>query len=123
MASINKVILIGNLGADPERRAFANGDAVVNFRLATSEKWKDRETGEEREQAEWHRVILYRRLAEVAAQHLKKGSRVYVEGRLRTRKWQDKEGKDRYITEIEAAELRMLGKVSEGESRRAAAHA
>lgn len=109
MASVNKVILIGNLGADPERRAFPNGDAVVNLRLATTDKWKDRQTGEEREQTEWHRVVLYRRLAEIAAQYLKKGAPVYIEGRLRTRKWQDKDGQDRYTTEIEASELRMLG--------------
>ncbi len=109
MASVNKVILIGNLGADPERRVFPNGDTVVNLRLATTDKWKDRQTGEDREQTEWHRIVLYRRLAEIAAQYLKKGATIYVEGRLRTRKWQDKDGQDRYTTEIEASELRMLG--------------
>lgn len=109
MASVNKVILIGNLGADPERRVFPNGDTVVNLRLATTDKWKDRQTGEDREQTEWHRIVLYRRLAEIAAQYLKKGAPIYVEGRLRTRKWQDKDGQDRYTTEVEASELRMLG--------------
>lgn len=109
MASVNKVILIGNLSADPERRAFPNGDTVANLRLATTDKWKDRQTGEDREQTEWHRIVLYRRLAEIAAQYLKKGAPVYIEGRLRTRKWQDKDGQDRYTTEVEASELRMLG--------------
>jgi single-strand DNA-binding protein len=109
MASLNKVILIGNLGADPEQRAFPNGDAICNLRLATTENWKDKSTGEARENTEWHRVVLYRRLAEIAGQYLKKGSQVYVEGRLRTRKWQDKDGQERYTTEIEASEMKMLG--------------
>lgn len=109
MASVNKVILIGNLGADPEQRAFANGDAVCNLRLATSEQWKDKATGEQREITEWHRVVLFRRLAEIAGQYLRKGSPVYIEGRLRTRKWQDKDGQERYTTEIEASEMKMLG--------------
>ena len=108
MASLNKVILIGNLGADPEVRAFANGDAVCNLRLATSEQWKDKASGEPRESTEWHRVVLFRRLAEIAGQYLKKGSQVYVEGRLRTRKWQDRDGQECYTTEIEATEMKML---------------
>jgi single-strand DNA-binding protein len=118
MASINKVILIGNLGADPEMRTTPAGEAVCNIRIATTEKWKDRTTGETRETTEWHRVVLYRRLAEIAGEYLRKGSSAYIEGRLRTRKWQDKEGKERSTTEIEAIELKMLGsKSSGGESR------
>jgi single-strand DNA-binding protein len=109
MASINKVILIGNLGADPEMRYLPGGDAVCTLRLATTEKWKDKTSGDMRETTEWHRVVLFRRLAEVANEYLKKGAAVYVEGRLRTRKWQDKEGKERYTTEIEASEMKMLG--------------
>ncbi len=109
MASVNKVILIGNLGFDPEMRAFPNGDAVCNLRLATSEQWKDKATGEQRESTEWHRVVLFRRLAEIAGQYLKKGSQLYIEGRLRTRKWQDKDGQERYTTEVEASEMKMLG--------------
>lgn len=119
MSSVNKVILIGNLGADPERRATASGDAICTLRLATTEKWKDKTSGEMRESTEWHRVVLFRRLAELAGQHLHKGSAVYIEGRLRTRKWQDKDGRDRYTTEIEAGELRFLG--SRDASPRAAA--
>ena len=114
MASVNKVILIGNLGADPEMRAFSNGDAVCNLRLATSEQWKDKTTGEQRESTEWHRVVLFRRLAEIADQYLKKGAQVYIEGRLRTRKWQDRDGQERYTTEIEASEMKMLGTTSSG---------
>ena len=110
MASVNKVILVGNLGADPESRYLPNGDAVTNIRIATTETWKDKNSGERRELTEWHRIVFYRRLAEIAAQYLKKGSQVYIEGRIRTRKWQDKEGQDRYTTEIEAAELQMLGR-------------
>ena len=109
MASVNKVILIGNLGADPEMRATASGESICNLRLATTEKWKDKATGEARETTEWHRVVLYRRLAEIAGEYLRKGSAVYIEGRLRTRKWQDKEGKERFTTEIEGNELKMLG--------------
>ncbi len=101
MASINKVILIGNLGADPEMRYTPGGDAVCTLRLATSDRWKDKESGEMRETTEWHRVVLFRRLAEVAHEFLKKGVPIYVEGRLRTRKWQDKEGRERFTTEIE----------------------
>lgn len=109
MASVNRVILIGNLGADPETRYTASGDAVCNIRLATTESWRDKNSGEKREITEWHRVIFYRKLAEIAGQYLKKGSQVYLEGRIKTRKWQDKEGQDRYTTEIEAVELVMLG--------------
>ena len=109
MASVNKVILVGNLGADPESRYMTNGDAVVNIRLATTESWKDKATGEKKEITEWHRVVFYRKLAEIAGQYLKKGSQVYLEGRIRTRKWTDKEGQERYTTEIEANEMQMLG--------------
>jgi single-strand DNA-binding protein len=109
MASVNKVILIGNLGADPETRYLPNGDAVANIRLATSEQWTDKASGEKRETTEWHRVVFFRRLAEIVGQYLKKGSPIYVEGRIRTRKWQDKEGQERYTTEIEANEMKMLG--------------
>ena len=116
MASINKVILVGNLGADPETRYMPNGDAVANIRLATTESWKDKASGEKREITEWHRVVLYRKLGEIAGQYLKKGSTVYIEGRIRTRKWQDKEGQDRYTTEIEANEMQMLGGKPSGES-------
>ena len=109
MASVNKVILVGNLGADPETRYMPNGDAVCNIRLATTESWKDKASGERKEITEWHRVVFYRRLAEIAGEYLRKGSSVYVEGRIRTRKWQDKDGQDRYTTEIEATEMQMLG--------------
>ena len=105
MASVNKVILIGNLGRDPETRYMPNGEAVTNITLATTETWKDRNTGDRQEKTEWHRVTFYRRLAEIAGEYLKKGSQVYVEGRLETRKWTDKEGKDRYTTEIIASEM------------------
>ena|SRR5690606_35826339 len=110
MASVNKVILVGNLGADPESRYMPNGDAVCNVRLATTESWKDKSSGEKKEITEWHRVVFYRRLAEIAGQYLKKGTPVYIEGRIRTRKWQDKDGQDRYTTEIEATEMQMLGR-------------
>ena len=117
---INKVILIGNLGADPEVRYMPNGGAVANVTLATSESWKDKQTGEQQERTEWHRVVFYRRLAEIVGEYLKKGSKVYVEGRLQTRKWQDRDGHDRYTTEIIANEMQMLdsrgGGASYGES-------
>ncbi|MBI2993384.1 MAG: single-stranded DNA-binding protein [Gammaproteobacteria bacterium] len=106
---INKVILIGNLGDDPEVRYTAGGAAVANIRLATSESWKDKESGEKQERTEWHRVVFFGRLAEIVAEYLKKGSQVYVEGSLRTNKWQDKSGNDRYTTEIIASEMQMLG--------------
>lgn len=112
---INKVILIGNLGADPEIRHMPNGAAVANINLATSESWKDKNTGELQERTEWHRVVLFQRLAEIVAEYLKKGSKVYIEGRLQTRKWQDKTtGQDRYTTEIIANEMQMLDSRSGG---------
>lgn len=110
MASVNKVILVGNLGADPETRYMPNGDAVCNARLATTESWKDKNSGEKREITEWHRLVFYRKLAEIASEYLKKGSQIYVEGRIRTRKWQGQDGQDRYTTEIEVTELQMLGR-------------
>ncbi|WP_456378809.1 single-stranded DNA-binding protein [Thiolapillus sp.] len=105
---INKVILIGNLGADPETRYTTNGDAVTNIRIATSDTWKDKQTGEQKERTEWHTVVFFRRLAEIAGEYLHKGSRVYIEGSLRTRKWQAKDGNERYTTEIVANEMQML---------------
>ena len=116
MASVNKVILVGNLGADPETRYMPNGDAVANVRLATTESWKDKATGEKKDLTEWHRVVFYRKLAEIVGQYLKKGSAVDVEGRIRTRKWTDKDGQERYTTEIEANEMQMLGGRSGGGS-------
>ena len=118
MASVNKVILLGNLGADPEIRHMPSGEAVANLRLATTETWKDKQSGEKKEATEWHRVVLFRRLAEVAGEYLKKGSQVYIEGRIKTRKWQDKDGQERYTTEIEGEELKMLGGRPQGEQSR-----
>src|SRR5947208_4491850 len=109
MASVNKVIIVGNLGADPETRYTPGGDAVTNIRVATTERWKDKASGEMKEATEWHRIAFFGRLAEVAGEYLKKGSQVYVEGALRTRKWQDKEGQERYTTEIVAERMQMLG--------------
>jgi len=109
MASVNKVILVGNLGADPETRYMPSGDAIANIRLATTFRWKDKQTGENKEETEWHRIVFRGRLAEIAGEYLKKGSPVYVEGRIRTRKWQDKEGQDRYTTEIMADNMQLLG--------------
>lgn len=109
MASVNKVILIGNLGRDPELKSLPSGQPVANFPIATSEKWKDKSTGETKEQTEWHNIIMFGKLAEIAVQYLKKGSSVFIEGRLQTRKWQDKTGQDRYTTEIIANEMKMLG--------------
>jgi single-strand DNA-binding protein len=108
MASVNKVILIGNLGRDPETRYLPDGGAVTNISVATTDVWKDK-NGEKQERTEWHRVAFFGRLAEIAGEYLKKGSQVYIEGRLQTRKWQDKEGQDRYTTEIVAGDMRMLG--------------
>ena len=105
---INKVILIGNLGSDPEVKYMPSGEAVANISLATSESWKDKNTGEQVERTEWHRVVLFRRLAEIAGEYLKKGSKVYIEGRLQTRKWKGQDGQDRYTTEIVANDLQML---------------
>jgi single-strand DNA-binding protein len=109
MASVNKVILVGNLGRDPETRYAPNGDAICNITVATTDSWKDKATGEKKEMTEWHRVAFFGRLAEIAGQYLRKGSAVYVEGSLRTRKWQDKDGQDRYTTEIRADQMQMLG--------------
>ena len=109
MASINKVIIVGRLGQDPEIRQFQNGGQVANLSIATSEKWTDRNTGEPREQTEWHKAVLHNRLAEIAAQYLRKGSMVYIEGSLQTRKYTDQQGIERYSTEIRASEMRMLG--------------
>ncbi|HEU4616452.1 MAG TPA: single-stranded DNA-binding protein [Gammaproteobacteria bacterium] len=111
---INKVILIGNLGADPETRYMPSGSAVTNLRIATSEQWKDKESGEQQERTEWHTVAMFGRLAEIAAEYLRKGSQVYIEGRLRTRKWQDRDGNDRWTTEIVANDMQMLGGRSQG---------
>ena len=105
---INKVILIGNLGSDPEVKFMPSGDAVATLSLATSESWKDKNTGEQVEKTEWHRVVMFKRLAEIAGEYLKKGSKVYIEGRLQTRKWQGQDGQDRYTTEIVANEMQML---------------
>jgi single-strand DNA-binding protein len=106
---VNKVILVGTLGKDPETRYMPSGSAVTNLRIATNEQWKDKQTGEQQERTEWHSIAMFGRLAEIAAEYLRKGSQIYVEGKLRTRKWQDKEGKDRYTTEIVADEMQMLG--------------
>ena len=106
---INKVILVGNLGADPETKYGQSGGAITNLRIATSESWIDKNTDQKQERTEWHRVVLFKKLAEIAAEYLRKGSQVYIEGSLRTRKWQDKQGNDRYTTEIVANEMQMLG--------------
>jgi single-strand DNA-binding protein len=118
MASVNKVILVGNLGRDPETRYMPDGAAITNASLATSYQWNDKTSGEKKEETEWHRVVFRGKLAEIAGEYLKKGSQVYVEGRLRTRKWQDKEGQDRYTTEIVADRMQMLGaRAGSGEPR------
>jgi len=109
MRGINKIIIIGHLGADPESHQFSNGGNVTNISVATSEQWTDKQTGEKREATEWHRIALFNRLGEIAAQYLKKGSKVYIEGSLRTRKWQDQNGQDRYTTEVRADKMQMLG--------------
>jgi single-strand DNA-binding protein len=108
MASVNKVILVGNLGRDPEVRFMPNGEAVCNFSIATTDNWKDK-SGAKQERTEWHNIVMYRKLAEIAGEYLKKGRPVYIEGRLQTRKWQTKEGQDRYTTEIIADQMQMLG--------------
>ena len=118
---VNKVILIGNLGQDPDTKYMPSGSAVTNLRVATSESFKDRETGQQQERTEWHSVAMFGRLAEIAGEYLRKGSQVYIEGRLRTRKWQDKQGQDRYSTEIIADQMQMLG--SRGGAAGAAADA
>ncbi len=120
MASVNKVILVGNLGADPESRFAPSGDAICNISVATTETWKDKNTGDKKESTEWHKVGFYGKLAEIAGQYLRKGSQVYVEGSLRTRKWQDKNGQDRYTTEIRGDVMKMLGGRPEGQQQAAA---
>ena len=117
MASVNRVILIGNLGKDPETRYAPSGDAVTNIVVATTETWKDKASGEKREATEWHRVVFFGKLAEIAGQYLKKGSQVYLEGKLKTRKWQDKDGQDRFTTEINADEMKMLGSKGDGQQQ------
>ncbi len=111
---VNKVILVGNLGNDPETRYMPSGDAVTNISVATTESWKDKQSGEQKEKTEWHRVVMFRRLGEIAAEYLRKGSQVYIEGKLRTNKWKDRDGNDRYTTEIIADEMQMLGSRSGG---------
>jgi single-strand DNA-binding protein len=106
---INKVILVGNLGADPETRYMPSGSAVTTLSIATSEQWKEKQSGEQKERTEWHKVAMFNRLAEIAAEYLRKGSQVYIEGKLRTRKWQDRDGNDRWTTEVIADEMQMLG--------------
>ena len=113
--SVNKVILVGNLGADPEVRYMPSGAAVANIRIATSEQWKDKQTGDMQERTEWHNIVLFGRLGEVAGEYLRKGSQVYVEGRLQTRKWQDKDGKDQWTTEVVADQMQMLGGRGDGD--------
>jgi len=117
MSDLNRVMLIGRLGADPEQRHMPNGKAVVNIRVATSETWKDRNSGERQERTEWHSIVAFDKLAEIIAEYLRKGSQVFIEGKLQTRKWQDKEGKDRYTTEIIAQSMQMLGGRPQGESK------
>ena len=114
MSSVNKVILIGNLGKDPEMRYLPSGEAIANFSVATSENWTDKTSGDKKEQTEWHRVVFFGRTAEVVGQYVKKGSKIYVEGRLQTRKWQDKEGQERYTTEVRGDVMRMLDRRGEG---------
>ena len=114
MSGVNKVIILGNLGKDPDVKYMPNGDAVVNFNIATSEAWKDKATGERREKTEWHRIVIFRKLGEIAANYLKKGSKVYLEGKLQTRKWQGQDGTDRYTTEIVANQMQMLDRKPEG---------
>ena len=116
MKGVNRVIIIGNLGADPEARQFNNGGNVTNISVATSEQWTDKQSGEKREATEWHRITLFNRLGEIAAQYLRKGSKVYIEGSLRTRKYQDQSGQDRYVTEIRADQLQMLDSRNEGQA-------
>ena len=121
MASVNKVIIVGNLGKDPESRFLPDGKAVCNFSVATTDKWKDKASGEAKESTEWHRITAFGRLAEICGEYLKKGSSVYIEGSLKTRKWQDKEGADRYTTEIHTTSMQMLGSPAGGSRREAPA--
>lgn len=118
---VNKVILIGNLGADPDVRYMPSGDAVANVRIATSESWRDKDTGEQQERTEWHSLVFFKRLAEVVGEYLRKGSKVYVEGRLQTRKWQDRDGNDRYTTEIRVDQMQMLDSRGSGDPGQARA--
>ena len=120
MASVNKVIIVGNLGRDPEMRTFPSGDQVANVRIATTDRWRDKNTGENKEATEWHSVVFNGRLAEIVGQYLRKGSQVYVEGSLRTRKWTDQSGQERYTTEIRADTMQMLGGKQDGDAPRAA---
>ena len=113
---VNKVIIVGNLGQDPEVRFMQNGNAVANFTVATSESWKDKQTGEQKEKTEWHRIVIYQRLAEIAGEYLKKGSKVYLEGKLQTRKWQNQQGADQYTTEILCNEMQMLDSKQQGQA-------
>jgi len=113
MASVNKVILIGNLGADPEQKFTQNNTAVTNFRIATTDRWRDRESGEMRERTEWHRIVAWARLGEICAQYLRKGKQVYIEGRLQTRSWEDQDGNKRYSTEVVAQTMQMLGRAGD----------
>lgn len=117
MAGINKVIIVGNLGKDPEIKSMPNGGAVCNITVATSETWKDKNTGDKQEKTEWHRIVMFRKLAEIAGEYLKKGAQVYIEGKLQTRKWQDQQGQDRYTTEIVADQMQMLGGRGNGGSQ------
>lgn len=119
---VNKVILVGNLGNDPEQKAMPNGNPVANITVATSERWKDKQTGQQQEKTEWHRIVFFNRLAEIAGQYLKKGSKVYLEGQLRTRKWQDQSGQDRYTTEIVASEMQMLSSQQDGQQANSQPH-
>jgi single-strand DNA-binding protein len=114
---VNKAIIVGYLGADPEQRYMPNGKAVTNIRVATSEGWKDKQTGDKQERTEWHSIVAFDKLAEIMGQYLKKGAAVYIEGKIQTRKWQDKEGKDRYSTEIVASQMQMIGKPREQSER------
>lgn len=123
MRGVNRVFILGNLGSDPESKSMPSGTQVANFSVATSESWKDKQTGEKQERTEWHKICLFGRLAEVAGQYLRKGSKVYIEGSLRTRKWQDKQGQDRYMTEIIGSELQMLDSKPQGEQRNQSAPA
>lgn len=117
MSSINKAIIVGRVGKDPEIRYLASGDAVCNLSVATSESWKDKNTGEKKEATEWHRVSMYGKLAEITGQYVTKGTLVYIEGKIKTRKWKDKDGQDRYSTEIDADKMTMLGSKSDGQQR------
>lgn len=123
MSSVNRVIIVGNLGKDPDIRYTSAGKAIANLTVATSESWKDKNTGGKQERTEWHKVTFFDKLAEIVGQYLKKGSKIYLEGKLQTRKWQDKDGQDRYTTEIVGSEMKMLGGKSEGEPRAAPAPA